>query len=152
MKQSRNKIPRILYLKILYGDDFIDYIKDEYGVDNFLHDVLEKEDSKTHFLKDDPEVREFSAHWFILTDYYKKEFGKEIRDKDAVGRLINIRGFKNISKLYKFRCELFKADFALNDKFRKKLTRNLILLKRTTSNLLAQKCKKNKYLIENSEW
>lgn len=152
MKEKRNKIPRILYLKMLYGDDFMDYIKDEYGVDNFVRDVLEKEDGKTHFLKDDPEVREFSAHWLILTDYYKDKFGKGIRDKNAVERLMKIRGFKTVAKLYEFRCELFKADFILSDKFKKKLTKNLVLLKKITTRLLDQKRKKNEYLIGNKEW
>jgi hypothetical protein len=42
---KKNKIPRIIYLKMAYGDDYIDYIKDEYGVENFLRDSLKKEDA-----------------------------------------------------------------------------------------------------------
>lgn len=152
MTQKRNKIPRVLYLKTLYGDDFIDYIKDEYGIDKFVKEVLEKEDNKIHFLKDDFEVKEFFAHWLILTDYYKDKFGKRIRDKDAVDKLMQIRGFKAVAKIYKFRCELFKADFTLNDKFKNKLTKNLVVLKKIITRLLDQKNKENKYFIENKEW
>ena len=152
MKEKRNKVPRIIYLKMAYGDDYIDYIKDEYGVENFLSDILKKEDEKTNFLKDNPDVKEFSVNWFILTDYYKSKFGKRIRDKNAIDNLMKIRGFKTLAKIYEFRCNLFKADFILNDKFKQNLSKNLILLRRITSRLLLQKQKKNDFLIKNKEW
>lgn len=135
-----------------YGDDFMDYIKDEYGVDNFVRDILDKEDEKTHFLRDDQGVKEFSSHWIILTDYYKNKFGKGVRDKDAIGKLTNIEGFDLIDKIYNFRCELFKADFVLNEDFRKKLAENLTHLKTITQRLLREKRERNEFLIKNKEW
>lgn len=150
--KKQNKIPRILALKLQYGDDFIDYIKDEYGVDNFVRDVLAKEDEKTHFLRDNQHVKEFSSHWIILTDFYKERFGKSVRDRDAINSLIKIRGFKSLSQLYDFRCELFKADFKPDDRFKKRLAKNLIELKKITHRLLEQKRKRNEYLINNKEW
>jgi hypothetical protein len=107
---------------------------------------------KTDFLKDDPSVKEFTVHWFILTGYYKNKFGKRIRDKDAIENLMKIRGFKTLGKIYEFRCILFKADFILNHKFKQKLSKNLILLKKITERLLLEKKKKNDYLIKNKEW
>lgn len=145
-------IPRILYLKLRYGDDFMDYIKEEVGVENFLRDKLSREDEKTSFLQNDLEVKEFSSHWFILTDYYKSKFGKRVRDKDAVDNLSKIYGFKILLKVYDFRCALFKADFYLNDKFRKDLTKNLLILKRITTKIVNEKQKKNEFLIKNKIW
>jgi hypothetical protein len=130
----------------------MNYIKDEYYVDKFIEEVLEKENSKTYFLMNDPGVREFSAHWLTFTDYYKDKFDKGIRDKDAIDKLKQTTGFKSVARLYQFRCKLFKADFILNNKFKMNLTKNIATLKKITTRLLDQKRKRNKYLIGNMEW
>lgn len=145
-------VPRIVWLKILYGSDYIDYIKDTCGIDHFLKEIFKKDNDKNNFLQMNPTVKEFSAHWFIMTNYYKTELGQKIRDKDAIDKLSKKVGFKNLPKVYNFRCALFKADFFLDEKFESTLARNLILLSKMTKRILVQKQKKDKFLIENKEW
>ena len=151
-KTTNTKTPRIILLKILYGDDFMDYIKDDFGVENFLKDILKGGDEKCYFLENNPKVKEFSANWFIVVDYYKSKFGKNIRDKDAIERLSNIMGFKSLPKIYDFRCRLFKADFSIDNEFKQELTENLSVLKKISKKILVDKKKINNYFIKNKDW
>lgn len=146
------QVPRIIYLKMLFGDEYMDYIKDEIGVDKFLQNSLGKEDSKSLFLKDSTEVKEFFVNWIIFTRYYKERFGKKVRDKDAVEKLSKEEEFNGLSDLYDFRCSLFKADFFVDEEFRNLLNRNLFLLKQMNKVILEENSERNQNLIENKVW
>lgn len=154
MKTSigKKKISRILYLKIFYGDEFIDYIKDDYGVERFLREELDKEDVKSRFFKTTLLVKEFTTQWLIFTAYYKNRFGQQIRDKDVVSKLSRENKFKKIPNLYSFRCRLFKSDFFPDDSFYNELKTNLALIKKLNSDIFKRKEKRNKYFIENTKW
>jgi hypothetical protein len=150
--KGNSQLPRIIYLKMLYGDDYMDYIKDEVGVDTFLSNSLKKSNEKTDFLKNDKLVIEFATNWLVLTNYYKDKLGKNIRDKDAIAILEKEKNFKNIGNLYIFRCELFKADFNLDKKFNNKLKKNLLQLKKINKVIQSEKDSRNNHLIKNKVW
>lgn len=147
-----SKLPRVIYLKMLYGDDYIDYIKDEAGVDNFLNNSFKKNDEKSNFLKNNELVIEFTKNWLVLTNFYKEKYGKNVRDKDAVEKLSKEFNFKTLSNLYDFRCHLFKADFNLSEKFNIKLKRNLDRLEKINNIIKKETDSRNKYLIKNKVW
>ena len=149
---QRRGIPRILRLKMIYGDDFIDYIKDDYGVERFLRDIFRGRNAKGVFLKKNRKVKEFVANWIIFTEYYKERFGKNIRDKDAVDKLFQEQNFKGLKRLYSFRCELFKADFSLDKDFYIRLDKYLVLLRKINRTILQAQRKRERYLIKNNEW
>ena len=149
---QRRGIPRILRLKIIYGDDFIDYIKDDYGVEKFLRDIFRGRNAKGVFLKNNRKVKEFVANWIVFTEYYKERFGKNIRDKDAVDKLFQEQNFKGLKRLYSFRCELFKADFSLDKDFYTRLDKYLVLLRKINRTILQAQRKRERYLIKNNEW
>ncbi|GEM_PF-2239542 len=150
---SRSRgIPRILRLKIIYGDDFIDYIKDDYGVEKFLRDIFRNRNAKGVFLKNNPKVKEFVANWIVFTEYYKKRFGKNIRDKDAINKLSAELKFGGLKRLYSFRCELFKADFSLDKAFSIRLEKYLTILKKMNSVIFKERRKREQYFIRNKDW
>lgn len=88
----------------------------------------------------------------VLTNFYKERYGKNVRDKEAVEKLYKEFNFKILSKLYDFRCELFKADFSLSEKFDFKLKRNLGRLETINSRIKKETDSRNKYLIKNKVW
>ena len=149
---SKNKIPRIIYLKMLYGDDFMDYTKDDYGIRRFLREQLGKEKEKSSFFKTNLLVGEFAIQWLIFTDYYKYRFGQNIRDKDAISRISKENNFKKISDIYKFRCHLFKSDFSPSEDFEEQLKDNVVSLKEMNRHIFEKRERRNKYLINSTEW
>ncbi len=149
---QNHRIPRILRLKILYGDNFIDYIKDDYGVEKFLRDIFRDRGEKGTFLKNNQKVKKFAANWIAFTDYYKSRFGKNIRDKDAINKLSKEEKFNELEKLYSFRCKLFKADFSLEEGFYIQLKKYLLLLQKINRGILQARRKRERYLIKNTDW
>lgn len=147
-----NGTPRIIYLKMLYGDDFIDYIKDEVGVDNFLKDVFErKEKQKNDFIIKDKRVAEFFKQWAIFVHKYKNLYGQAIRDRDAINKLIT-GGIIEDDSVYSFRNKLFKSDFDLNESFMGELDSSLTKLNLINSKLDLPLKEKDKKLIESKIW
>lgn len=149
---KKSGIPRILRLKMIYGDDFIDYIKDDYGVERFLRDIFRYRNSKGFFVKNNPKVKEFVANWIVFTEYYKNRFGKSIRDKDAIEKLSKETEFNGLTRLYSFRCELFKADFSLDKAFSIRLKKSLILSQKMNRVVLKKRISREQYLIKNKDW
>lgn len=149
---GKNKIPRIFYLKIRYGSDLIDYIKDDYGVERFVEEELAKADTKQEFYKSNPLVKEFALQWLLFVDYYKSRFGQSVRDKQALDKLVKEKRFHKIFSIYDFRCRLFKSDFSPNIGFKEELKKFLKLLTGINAAIFAEKQKRVKYLIKNKEW
>lgn len=151
-QEKINGTPRIIYLKMLYGDDFIDYIKDEVGVDNFLKDIFERQEKqKNDFILNDKRVSNFFKQWAILVHKYKNLYGQSIRDKDAIDRLI-ATGIIDNDSLYSFRNKLFKSDFNLDESFMNELDSNLTKLNLANSKLDLPLKEKDKKLINSKVW
>lgn len=148
IKKPINKIPRILYLKLMFGSDLIDYIKEEYGIENFLNDIFRQEDERIAFLAGE-KIKEFTTQWIIFTDHYKKLFGKKIRDKDAINKLSKEKKFKDISELYSFRCKVFKSDFVKDEKFISDLNFYLKLLIKINKVIIKKRKNQRDWLIQN---
>ena len=137
---------------MIYGNDFIDYIKDDYGVERFLRDIFKERGAKGTFLKNDQRVKKFSANWIVFTDYYKNKLGRNVRDKDAIDKLSKEPRFKGLKRLYAFRCRLFKADFSLDEAFYVRLEKYLSLLQKLNRETLQARHKREQYLIKNTDW
>jgi len=119
------QMPRIIYLKMLFGDDYIDYIKDEVGVDNFLKDVFtRKEEQKREFILNNKMVETFFKKWASFVHKYKNLYGQAVRDADAISKLQQV-GVLVDDSLYQFRNKLFKSDFELNKMFEVELDENI---------------------------
>jgi hypothetical protein len=151
-KIPRNKVPRIIYLKMLYGDDFMDYIKDDYGTERFIKEQLDKDIANRIFFETNQMVKEFAVQWLVFTDYYKNRFGQGVRDIDAVEKLKCEKIFSKIEDLYNFRCRLFKSDFHPNNKFSTELKSNIKYLKKLNKYVFKKRTIRNLFLIENKEW
>lgn len=152
VSKKEKSIPRIIYLKAQYGDDFIDYIKDEVGVDNFLKDVFtRKEEQKRNFILNDKKVETFFKKWASFVHKYKNLYGQGIRDCDAISKLQQA-GILADDSLYKFRNILFKSDFELNKEFVAELDENIIKLNEADSKLDLPISGKDKKLIESKTW
>lgn len=141
------KLPRILILKLIYGDEFTDYIKDDYGVNKFLKKVFE--DEKIIFLKNSKDVIEFMINWTIFVYYYKNRLGRSIRDKEAMDILCKEEEFNKINEIYSFRCNIFKADFTVDENFQQKLKDYLKQLKRINTYIQNDKIK---YFVNSKVW
>lgn len=155
-RTKQNKIPRIIYLKMFFGDDYIDYIKDDYGLEKFLKEKLESgrkiKFAKRNFFETTETVKDFAVQWLIFTDYYKDRFGQGVRDKDATKRLAKEKRFKNITKLYKFRCQLFKSDFSVNKDFLAKLSKWVFYIKKLNMLNFKDAEARDRYLLKSKEW
>jgi hypothetical protein len=144
--------PRIIHLKMLYGDEFIDYIKDEVGVDNFLKDVFaRKEQQKNDFLLNDKKVETFLKRWAGFVHKYKNLYGQAVRDTDAIKKLKD-SGILADASLYAFRNKLFKADFELDKNFISELEHYTNKLIEADSSLDLSISKKDQNLIDSKMW
>jgi len=150
--EQGNGTPRIIHLKMLYGDEFIDYIKDEVGVDNFLKDVFtRKEEQKRDFILNDKTAEIFFKKWASFVHKYKNLYGQAVRDADAISKLQQA-GILADNSLYQFRNKLFKSDFEFNKAFVAELEENMKKLDEADSKLDLPLSGKDKKRIESKTW
>ena len=151
-KEDNTSIPRILALKLDFGDNFVDYIKDEIGVENFLEEIfLQEENKKRNFLLNNPQVIDFLKKWVIFVQKYKNLYGQHVRDADAITHL-RTTGILQDDSLYKFRNKIFKADFCPDEIFLSELVDYLKILEDADSKIDLEINQKNKELINNKIW
>jgi len=150
--KKSNGVPRIVHLKALYGDEFIDYIKDDVGVDQFLKDVFtRKEQQKREFLLNDKNVERFLKKWASFVHKYKNLYGQSVRDKDAISSLRKA-GVLADNSLYEFRNKLLKADFEYGKSFVAELEENVKSLDEADSKLDLSLPIKDQKLIDSKLW
>jgi len=139
-------------MRLILGDEDYEYIKDEVGVENFLKEKFDSYYKEQEDIIKNKSIRDFFAYWIQIVSYYKFKFGQRIRDKDAIQKLKEIRGFENIEGLYLFRNKLFKFDFNYNENFKKELKNNVHLLKSLVEIINNERKERDIFLIDNKEW
>ena len=149
---QNNKLPRSIRMRLILGDEQYEYIKDEVGVENFLKEQFDNYYKEQEDIINNQDIKDFFVFWILIVSYYKFKFGKNIRDKDAVGKLKLLKDFAEIEDLYAFRNNLFKFDFNYDDSFKKKLKSNVSKLKKIVGVINKERRKRDKRLIENKEW
>jgi hypothetical protein len=151
-QSQKNKLPRSIHMRMILGDEEYEYIKDEVGVENFLKEQFDNYYKEQEDIISNQDIKDFFVFWILIVSYYKFKFGKNIRDKDAVGKLKSLKDFTEIEDLYAFRNNLFKFDFNYDDSFKNKLKSNVSKLKKIVGVINKERRKRDKRLIENKEW
>ncbi len=149
---KKSKLPRSIRMRLILGDEKYEYIKDEIGVENFLKESFDNYYREQEDIISNQDIKSFFVFWILIVSYYKFKFGKNIRDKDAIGKLKFLKGFEKIEGLYTFRNNLFKFDFNYNDSFKKELKTNVNKLKKIVTAINKERKRREQRLIKNKEW
>ena len=75
-----------------------------------------------------------------------------MRDKDAVQKLKELKGFEKIEDLYSFRNKLFKFDFNYDEQFKKDLKSNVMLLEALVNIVNNERKARDAFFVNNKEW